>query len=68
MILINRLFDVALIIFGHMRINSLLTKREVKMDGWISAKFLFAFLLTETSDEVEVNNNAKKEGANIQPS
>ena len=30
------------------------------MNGWISAKFLFAFLLTETSDEVEVNNNAKK--------
>ena len=43
-----------------MRINSLLTKREVKMDGWISAKFFFAFLLTETSDKVEVNKNAKK--------
>ena len=42
-----------------MWIISLLTKREVKMDGWISAKF-FAFLLTETSDEVEVNKNAKK--------
>ena len=36
-----------------------MTMREVKMDGWISAKFLFAFLLTETSDKVEVNKNAK---------
>ena len=43
-----------------MWIISLLTKREVKMNGWLSAKFLFAFLLTETSDEVEVNKNAKK--------
>ena len=44
-----------------MRTISLLTKREVKMDGWISAKFLFASLLTETSDEVEVNKNGEKE-------
>ena len=36
-----------------------MTMREVKMDGWISAKFLFAFLLTETSDKVEVDKNAK---------
>ena len=38
-----------------------MTKREIKMDGWISAKFSFASLLTETSDEVEVNKNAEKE-------
>ena len=29
--------------------------------GWILAKFFFAFLWTETRNEVEVHKNAKKE-------
>ena len=46
-------------------INALLTKREVKMDGyWPSSVFFFAFLWTETkSIETQKRNEAK-----IQPS
>ena len=44
---------------------ALLTKREVKMAGYILAKFFFAFFMDR--DEVEVHKNANKNEANIYP-